>query len=194
MTRPNLSKSDNSARVSVRFLLVLSMLCLSALAIFAGSPVPTNKPAAYPAWWFERDVIGRLDPSNASPVWPGSYSAANDFAAINQGQLKNIATRAYEELNAKLPGGAGPSLTVLYNSLQASPAGNFNAVNNGQLKNLSQPFYDRLIETCYTSSYPWTANSDARSDFAMANIGQAKSLFSFDLTAPAGQLPAWWKK
>ena len=201
MKSPDLSDPDKSARVNVRFLLILGMLSLSVLAVFAASPVPANKPTAYPAWWIERDVIPRLDPANAAPTWSTnatlcSYAVPNDFAAINQGQLKNLAARAYEELNAKLPGGAGGNLTTIYATFLNAPntTGNYNAINLGQLKNLAQPFYDRLIQAAYASSYPWTPPVSPAKDYAMANIGQAKNLFSFDLSAPAGQLPIWWQK
>ena len=192
MRRLDASNSDKSARVNVRFLLVLGMLCVSVLAVFAASPIPANKPAAYPAWWFEREVIPRLDPANASPTWPASYQQSSDYAAVNQGQLKNLATRAYEELNAKLPGGAGTNLTTLYNALQANTTGNFDAANLGQLKNLAQPFYDRLIQIGYASAYPWDISGPPASDFSMVNVGQTKNLFAFDLSASTGELPAWW--
>ena len=38
-------------------------------------------------------------------------AAADDFAVINQGQLKNLARGAIEEMNEKLPGGAGETAT-----------------------------------------------------------------------------------
>ena len=75
MKRLNLNSSDKSAQVDARILLIVALLCGSILAMFAASPVPANKPAAYPAWWFERDVISRLDPENSAPIcWTGSPS------------------------------------------------------------------------------------------------------------------------
>ena len=181
------------AGIDGRFVIVLGLVCFACvLAVFAASPVPSDKPPAYPAWWFERDVIPRLNSTNTNPVWTNSYNPPSDFMAVNQGQLKHIAARAYEELNVRLPGGAGTNLAALYTStLQASTNGNYNAVNLGQLKNLAQSFYDRLIEVRYTTNYPWTSTTNAPADYSAANIGQVKNLFSFDLTAPAGQLPAW---
>ena len=156
------------------------------------SPVPANKPTAYPAWWFERDIVPRLNSADANPSWPDSYARPSDFSAINQGQLKNLAVHAYDELHAKLPGGAGTALAALHTTIQANKTGNYDAVNAGQLKNLAKPFYDRLIEVGCATSYPWA--SYPGNNYAMVNIGQVKNVFSFDLAGPAGQLPAWWQK
>ena len=59
--------------------------------------------AEVPAWWRDRGVL-KTD-GTGLPV------AASDFAAANQGQLKNFAIAAYEEFLAKIPaelGGIGP--------------------------------------------------------------------------------------
>jgi len=191
--RSSLLKSFSFSSASLRLCAILFFCAVLALSASAASPVPANKPAAYPAWWFERDVISRLDPANANPTWSSSYSPSSDFVAVNQGQIKNLATHAYEELNARLPGGAGPNLTALYNSLQANTTGNFDAANLGQLKNVAKPFFDRLIEVGYTTAYPWAGSTTPSSDFAMVNIGQVKNLFSFDLSSPVGQIPTWWQ-
>lgn len=104
-----------------------------------------------PDWWAERGVL--------------TANAAHDYAALNVGQLKHLAYSAWLELDA-LPGGAGfgPTFT---NGLN-----NFAAVNMGQLKDTAAPFYDRLGMV-----YPWAGGTAA--DYAIANIGQAKVLFSF---------------
>lgn len=80
------------------------------------SPVPTNKPANYPAWWFSRGVIQLNDPSNVSPIWPDNYTAADDPSAAHLGQIKKMATAAYKEMQINLPGGAGQVLVDLINS------------------------------------------------------------------------------
>ena len=52
-------------------------------------------------------LVGRIQP-------PGVTSGtANDYGAVNQGQLKNIATAAYQQMQANLPGGAGAEVTAL---------------------------------------------------------------------------------
>lgn len=171
-------KSDEScsAQASPRVLLVL-------LALFL---IPLLLGAAAPQWWTDLQVID-----------PGA--TANDYAAINQGQLKNLAVKAYAHLRAQtnLPpntwsNAPGTNLTALITSFQSNTnsTSNYNAVNLGQLKNVAKPFYDMLNSVGYTNSaiapynlYPWvTAGAGAANDYAMANIGQAKNLFSFDLT------------
>ncbi|MEI6035831.1 MAG: hypothetical protein WCS65_16315, partial [Verrucomicrobiae bacterium] len=189
------SEQGRSARAGGRHILALGLVCFACgFGVFAASPVPADKPHPYPAWWFERDVIPRLSSTNSFPGWPSSYNPPGDYMAANQGQLKNLAARACEELDARLPGGAGTNLTALKQTLEASTNGNYNAVNLGQLKALAQPFYDRLIQAGYSSSYPWTPATADDASFSAANIGQAKNLFAFDLSAPAGQIPAWWAR
>ena len=59
----------------------------------------TPLQAAAPEWWTTRGV---LIPNKE----------ADDYAVANQGQLKYMAIKAYEELEAALPGGAGPAVLV----------------------------------------------------------------------------------
>lgn len=107
---------------------------------------------------------------------------------INQGQLKNLATAAYLEFQQNLPGGIGPTgiaetgghLQALINSFTNSD--NYVTVNVGQLKYVAEFFYDRLFELGYCRDYPWANASHPPDDFALANVGQAKFLFSFDLS------------
>ena len=65
---------------------------LIILSVSLGLPVCLRAQVA-PAWWTERGV---LNPA----------AAADDYAAVNQGQVKNIAKQGYEEIKAKL-GSAG---------------------------------------------------------------------------------------
>ncbi len=121
----------------------------------------TNVTAAEaPTWWQTRGVLQ----TNATP---------NDYAALNVGQLKQIAFSAWQELES-LPGGAGfqPTFTNVAN--------NYAAVNVGQLKEVAQPCYNRLIGLGLATNYPWT-NCQSTNNYAIANIGQAKKLFSFFL-------------
>lgn len=121
--------------------------------------------ASNPAWWTSRGVLATGSPTN-------------DYAAVNQGQLKHIATQARAEMDAQLPGGAGSNIVALINSF--STTNNYFAVNIGQLKAVAKPFYDRLIQVGYTSGYPWNT-ATTTNDYAIANIGQVKNLFSWDL-------------
>jgi len=133
--------------------------------------------ATGPAWWVARDVLN-LD------------AVPNDFAAVNQGQLKWVASNACEELETQLPGGTGSNIWALISSF--SNSNNFRPVNLGQLKYVAKPFYDRLIEAGYTTNYPWSGQPN---DYALANIGQMKNVFSFDVSydTDGDGIPDWWE-
>jgi len=128
---------------------------------------------ATPAWW----TNGVL-----------STNAADDYSAINLGQLKNMASAAHDELEDILPGGASFSLSFINDY-------NYDAANLGQLKAVAQPFYDRLIEVGYTTNVPWTLITDDDSDFSVANIGQLKNVFNFDVAidSDGDGMPDWWE-
>jgi hypothetical protein len=136
--------------------------------------------AQAPSWWTERGVLV-----------PGA--AAKDHAAINSGQAKNLAASAYAEMQEHLPGGAGSEVSNLVAGF--SQVNNGDAVNAGQLKNLALPFYDRLRAVLYTNAYPWTTDTSDDKSHSLANIGQAKNLFSFDvgLDSDVDGLVDWWE-
>lgn len=136
------------------------------LSVSLGLPVCLRAQAA-PAWWTERGV---LNPA----------ATADDYAAVNQGQVKNIAKQGYEEIKAKL-GSAGSTLDSLWAN-SAPSTDDYTAINLGQLKNVAKPFYDQLIVVGYATQYPWVASTIPADDYALANIGQVKNLFSFDLS------------
>jgi hypothetical protein len=170
------SKGQQSGRVTIRGLAFI-FACTGLPWLLLAAPVPTGKPAAYPGWWFERDVLPRLDSGVTNPAWPGDYPAADDYVLVNQGQVKHIASQAYAELNVRLTNGAGTNLTALINGFTTN--NNYDLANVGQLKAVAKPFYDRLIEAGYTNSYPWSEGTD---DYVIANVGQVKNVFSFDLS------------
>ena len=162
------------------------------IAVLATLILPLSLQAA-PAWWSQRGVITTNTPA--------------DYAAINQGQLKNLATAAAAELDADLPnavGGAGATIHSLLASwvFPTTRTADYASVNLGQLKSLAKPFYDQLIAVNYTNAYPWNSSAPANSaDFAMANIGQVKNLFSFDLLSIDAAhdtnndgIPDWWER
>jgi hypothetical protein len=138
--------------------------------------------AAPPAWWASRGA------TNANPP--------NDHAAVNQGQLKQFTRKAVDELNSTIPGGAGPELD---NLIAAWVAGHpdpkdTQAMAIGQLKWIADKIHARLLFAKYSSSLPaWLAQVPA-TDNQAANLGQLKTVFNFDLSAPPGQLPVWWQK
>ena len=135
-----------------------------ALTVKSGAPLP------YPNWWTLRGVLA----TNEQVI-------TNDWAPVNAGQVKHMASMAWDELEA-LPGGAGFNLNFINSN-------NYAAVNIGQVKNLTANFYDRLFMV-----YPWVGATNTN-DFAAVNIGQVKNLFSFDPTrdSDADGLPDWWE-
>lgn len=136
----------------------------------------------------------------------GDYLIPNDYATLTQGQLKNLAVAAYDELQANAPGGATPKVKALIQKiLMADPTTgqfildsygrrqeavststlDFAPVNLGQLKAVALPFYDYFVAMGMIPGFPWLNTPNAADDFALANIGQAKALFCFDLSQGA---------
>ncbi|XHR27138.1 MAG: hypothetical protein ACFUZC_14420 [Chthoniobacteraceae bacterium] len=74
---------------------------LRIIAVLVFLLVPLMLLAQAPQWWADRSAT--------------NGNAANDYAAANQGQVKNIATKAVAEFNEKLAnlGGAGDALKQL---------------------------------------------------------------------------------
>ncbi len=117
-----------------------------------------------PDWWQERGVL-------VSGRTPGAFNP------VNQGHVKWMAAQAAREFVEKLPGAGSDALLA---TVAAFPAGHdFRPANLGMLKAAAKPFYDRLIAEGLAQAYPWTGGTPA--DFNLANQGQLKNLFSFDL-------------
>src|SRR5688500_15311620 len=90
---------------------IVAVIALTLSAALVSAP-------GLPNWWTTRGVL-QLDGAG-NPVAP------NDFAALNQGQVKNLGSAAFDELEAKLIGGAGPGVRELMKSwFQTDTAGNF---------------------------------------------------------------------
>lgn len=146
-------------RTSASRMRVLLVLCAAGVLLGAGVSVAT------PEWWTSRKVLV----TNTTP---------HDFSPVLQGQVWWLATNAFVEFQGKMPGGAGDEVHQL---LTSQVAGNpFSPVALGQLKNVAAMFYRRLMEEGVTNGYPW--GGDDVSDFAPATVGQAKTVFGFDLT------------
>lgn len=126
----------------------------TAASAFAWLSVNGSLAQVAPVWWDERGVL--------------STNAANDYAALNSGQLKNLAFMAWHELE-KVPGGAG------FEPVFTNGGNNFVSVNIGQLKEVARPFYDRVGLNMGS-----VMNGSPADDFSPANIGQAKYLFSLE--------------
>ena len=170
-------------------------ICAAALMIaaFNAPQVRAQTTPRYPAWWANQGVLS-------------GTAAPNDFAAANQGQAKNMAGGAVKELDTDLRqfGGAGSQLDQLMATLSGTTAqtDDYLAINLGQLKAILQPFYDRLLAVGYTGTsgplstgtYPWIGAGKVANDYAWANLGQLKNLFSFDVkySSSGGTIPDWW--
>jgi probable HAF family extracellular repeat protein len=167
------------------------MLSLRAAVTLTGWVlIPFVVIGAAPNWWSEHAV---LNPNQSS----------DDYALVNQGQLKNIAAAAVAEFDKRLPSGARDILHSLVEGWNQPNAqrNEFAPVNLGQLKNAVKPFYDCLIAVGFVNTYPWVGAPNSPDDFAIANIGQVKNLFSFDLLATdvghdsdQNGLPDWWER
>ena len=203
-SRSLLSRWQRSLRFRV-MQVVVCVLFINSLVV-AVDP-PPDKPTTYPAWWFSQGLIVPKAPSNTAPSWSnGDYPAPDDYAVANVGQLKQMATKAAAELNAQLPGGAttgtaaGPAINALIARWNAEPLpgtparDDYAALTLGQLKNVAKLFYDQLIAVHFTDHYPWDASGLPADDYAVANVGQLKCLFNFDVSYSTlnDGLPDWW--
>lgn len=125
--------------------------------------------AQQPAWWSSRGIIKPM----AEPM---------DYAMANQGQLKNFARAARDEMLQKQLIQEGHAIDLMVRAWIDTPdnALDFSAVNQGQLKSVATPFYDQLVLLHLRPEYPkypWPVDSDA--DFVAVNIGQLKNVFTF---------------
>jgi hypothetical protein len=165
--------------------------------------------AADPAWWTN---------SSAPIIDPNAdHSTSANYAPANLGQLKNVAAQAKAYLDNNLSGGAGQGITTEVAGFSTDPSLNYAPVNLGQLKAVAAPFYDRLLSAGYDtranliargypsgwpSYYPWALNTPTSENYAPANIGQIKMVFSFGVSSLAAgtlvdsnsnDLPDWWE-
>lgn len=149
----------------------------------------------YPQWWLQRDVV----PVQAPPVFgkaghdPDTYDewVADNYAAANLGQAKNLFTAAMNEMEAASAGSVGVTIPAMFSAFSYLPEDNYVPLTIGQLKALSAPFYDVMHEADFTvtlagdtvvpdDTYPWTQD-ETTENLAIANLGQLKHVFSFSL-------------
>lgn len=150
------------------------MRILLSAVVGAGVLSAADCAAQYaPSWWFDA----------ANPIIVSGAPVQN-FAVVNTGQLKWMATRAKAHLDSTVPGGAGSAInslvvsfkpqagvTYLPSELAAIRRDNYAPVNLGQVKAVAQLFYARLHDgvsydtnrglkangysPTWTSNYPW---------------------------------------
>jgi hypothetical protein len=121
------------------------------------------------------------------------------YAAVTQGQLKQFTARAVNYLNANLSGGAGTNLNTMvsnwaedyatngYATNTANPTmpykpSDLTAMNVGQLKSIAGSVYGRLSAVGYTELAPSWLHQNTNTDNMVANLGQLKQVFDFDLS------------
>lgn len=175
--------------------------------------------AAPPDWWSapETEIID-------------SEAEEENYAPANLGQLKHVAKQTQAHFNELLPEGSGVTIASLTASFEPRPGqgytqqeiesfikDNYSPLNLGQLKAVAKPFYDRLLESGYDTranliargypsnwayEYPWDPQTPVSENYAPANIGQLKLVFSFDLSrmnfdpladTDSNGLPDWWQ-
>ena len=171
------------ARSQITALLVTVCVGLSVLTSYA-------QTLSEPSWWQN----GVIDESTEE----------NNYATANVGQAKFMALMAIRALNEVLPSAQqldeGSIPPVPSNPTDAWYEEQLSAVNVGQLKYLVQPIYDKLnqieqawlLEQFSASSltegtdyfinsdgnyYPWNPDTPVEENYAVANIGQLKTLF-----------------
>lgn len=137
------------------------------------------------SWW-------RSGYWKGSTTWYArSLTVVDDYAAANVGQLKNIAHAAAARMDIVFSsrGGKGEEIAQLIGSwTPPSPqTDDFAALTAGEAKAVAIKFYNRLeaINAWPANAQPWPlAPVAATDDFAVINVGQLKSLFSFDIINP----------
>lgn len=164
---------------------------MAVFGLLAGS-LPGVR-AADPAWW-------------TGVFHPGETTTTTNYEPANLGQLKNFAVHAQAHLNDRLNGfgGAGGAINTMVAAWPSIGADNYAPLNLGQLKNVADKFYARLDAVGFDyksqlsaagypasrwttidgTSYqrPWNKSTTPSTNYAPANLGQLKVLFSFDLT------------
>jgi len=175
-------QGNQSAFVRKRMMLAMLGLVVFPLLLLQAAP---------PTWWSQRGATIATPP--------------DDFAAVNQGQLKHFTRKAVDEMNARLPDGSGTDLNALvqtwatqyqtggYTPANPNPA-DFHAITIGQLKWIAQKIQNHLVAVQHITTMPPWLQGPATTDTQVANLGQLKAVFAFDLTAPEGQLPLWWQR
>ena len=168
-----------------------SLRAIARLALVGLVLLQPNVFGTPPAWWAQRGVL------NAT-------QNQNNYSAINVGQLKNMAVKAMDEMDAKFPGGAGPAIHAMVDNWRANATGqnNYSPAVVGQVKRVAKLYFDRLVAVGIrpaSTGYPWPTNTPIAQNYAIANVGQVKNLFSFAIPdilhtdTDGNGLPDWWE-
>ena len=174
------------------------MRTLSALVSSLLMLALPGRLTADPVWWS----------TTGTSIWKTTPTNTENYALINLGQLKHVATQANRHLDLRLgpAGGAGPVVTAMCQFTQADNAA---PATVGQLKNVAKVFYDRLAAVGYnwqtgafgtaSTPYPWPGTTNPQNQ-SPCNIGQLKNVFSFEMTdgfltldTDGDGIPSWWE-
>ncbi|GHB91271.1 Ig-like domain-containing protein [Cerasicoccus arenae] len=156
-----------------------------------------NAGPTYPAWWLSEGVVASQPPPAPGEAGydQATYDAwmASNYGVANLGQAKNLAHAAYDAMEAAETGSAGTTISTMVGNFSTDPDDNYVALNLGQLKAIAAPFYERMHAvgflvtltdgTVITSGdeYPWNPTTPVSENYALANLGQLKHVFSFTL-------------
>ena len=164
----------------------------SALAgFFAIALAPGTARAQAPPWWADRDIV-------PNPT----ANAGDNYRPANLGQAMNMATAAYAELSAVIPGGPSFSLGSFFPPAPANidPADAhkyYAPVNIGQLKAIAQPFYDEIASLStgwladhYVDVGLTTLPTDPAEEPTVEDIWPNKYPWTGEATAEANYAPA----
>ena len=154
------------------------ILCEICSALLTGLLLLQSAHAASPDWWVSRSVLK-------------SSAVTDDYAVLNQGQLKNLVRAAIYELHDKLPGGAGNLLSTMLGTwrTQKLNSDDYAAVTVGQLKAVVKLLYDAMRMARIPIADPWPVVTADDDDHAVVNVGQAKRAFAF--VVPNLALQGW---
>ncbi len=169
--------------------LLLILACFGTLTAF-------TVYSSQPEWWVTRGAVLPPVVTTNGDIVSTNY-LTNDYAVVTQGQLKQFTTRAMEELDSSLTnsGGAGTGLANLvagwredyathgYNASNLNPS-DYQAMTVGQVKYVASLVYGRLATAGYPQMSPSWLHVNTSSDNAVANLGQLKQVFNFDLSLP----------
>lgn len=129
--------------------------------------------AEIPAWWNDRGLVKKDG--------AGLAVEASDFAAANQGQLKNVAIAAYEEFLAGIPaelGGIGP---VVPPPNPGQPEGPANRASPGwRIRHMISQWVvlntNGTVQRDINGKRVLAAGANAQKDFAAITQGQLKAV------------------
>ncbi|WP_269539370.1 LamG-like jellyroll fold domain-containing protein [Cerasicoccus fimbriatus] len=192
--------------------ILLSVTILGSAFLFLGQVAPTYPQWWLDQGVAESQPVGPgdpgYDPNNVEHVEAWNEWLRGNSSPANVGQLKHIATEAKKHVDLYLSPSAqewDDAYTHLVDGQYVnfnpfpfqSNVGDYSVVNIGQLKAVADGIYAILENNgfdidghlasqsqggVWTENRPWTATTADDDNSAVANLGQLKFVFSFDLS------------